>query len=134
MRYQQWRKECQDNKKKNCVKAHNKACIQQLLQHLLQTQGEEKGFLIGLLLDPSHFIFFLHPQNRNRLVYGQGIHAFTQYDIDGCLIKIDQNLTNRCHKNVNAVSRTAKYPIPFLKIGTYSEVTIFFFFLLKQLI
>ena len=68
MRHQQWRV-CQGDrflqdiiKKKNCVKAHNKTCTRPHLLHLLQTQGEEKGFLIGHLLAPNHFFFLFYPK------------------------------------------------------------------------
>ena len=60
MKHWQWRG-CQGGhslqgiKKKNCVKAHNKTCTRPRLLHPLQTQGEEKAFLIGLLLAPSHY-------------------------------------------------------------------------------
>lgn len=62
-RHQQWRA-CQGewflqdmSKKKNCVKAHNKTCIRARLLHLLQTQGEEKAFLIEHLLPPNQYLF-----------------------------------------------------------------------------
>lgn len=89
MEYQQWKKGCRgdqslQDKKKNHVKGHNKACIK---SHLLQMQEEEKEFLVELLLDPKHFVFSLPFKIELDLLAAE---EFTQSNINDLL---EKNLT-----------------------------------------